>query len=65
MSSTKQTSASGGWTETDCLDVHFDEGLSMYLRKDTEVYSLREGHDKLFKKNASRAQETRYRRPLG
>jgi len=54
MSSTKQTSASGGWTETDCLDVHFDEGLSMYLRKDTEVYSLREGHDKLFKKNASR-----------
>ncbi|GAA0515689.1 hypothetical protein SAMN04488066_11570 [Halorubrum aquaticum] len=53
-SATKQTTSSGGWTETDCLDVHFDEGLSMYLRKDTEVYSVREGHDKLFKKNASR-----------
>ncbi|CDK39126.1 DrmE family protein [Halorubrum sp. AJ67] len=53
-SSTKQTTTSGGWTETDCLDVHFDDGLYMYFRKDTEVYSVREGHDKLFKKNASR-----------
>ncbi|MDS0474363.1 DrmE family protein [Natrinema sp. 1APR25-10V2] len=56
-SSTQQTTTSGGRTETDCLDVHFDDGLSMYLRKDTEVYTVREGHDKLFKKNASRLKE--------
>ncbi len=54
VSSTKQTTASSGRTETDCLNVHFDDSLSMYLRRDTEVYSMREGHDKLFKKNASR-----------
>ncbi|AQL41653.1 hypothetical protein BV210_02505 [Halorientalis sp. IM1011] len=56
-SSTHQTTTSGGQTETDCLDVHFDGGLSMYLRKDTEVYTVREGHDKLFKKTASRLKE--------
>jgi hypothetical protein len=56
-SSTQQTTTSGGRTETDCLDIHFDDGLSMYLRKNTEVYTVREGHDKLFKKNASRLKE--------
>ncbi|KAB7518820.1 DrmE family protein [Halosegnis rubeus] len=56
-SSTQQTSTSGGRTESNCLDVHFDDGLSMYLRRDTEAYTVREGHDKLFKKNASRLKE--------
>ncbi|MFA9503770.1 DrmE family protein [Natrinema sp. H-ect1] len=56
-SSTHQTTTSGGRTETDCLDVHFDDGLSMHLRKGTEIYTVREGHDKLFKKNASRLKE--------
>ena len=56
-SSTQETTTSGGRIETDCLDVHFDDGLSMYLRKDTEVYTVREGHNKLFKKNASRLKE--------
>ena len=53
----RQTTTSGGQTETDCLDVHFDDGLSMFCRKVTEVYTLREGHDKLFKKNASRLKD--------
>ena len=52
--STIQTSTSGGRTEVDCLDVQFTDGLSMYLRKASEVYTVREGHNKLFKKNASR-----------
>ena len=56
-SSTQQTTTSDGRTETDCLDVHFEDGLSVYLRKDTRVYTVREGHDKLFKKNASRLKE--------
>ena len=56
-SSKQQTATSSGWTETDCLNVHFEDGLSMYLRKNTEVYTVREGHDKLFKKNASRLKE--------
>ncbi|PSP37992.1 hypothetical protein BRC71_08450 [Halobacteriales archaeon QH_7_65_31] len=56
-SSTSQTTTSGGWTETDLLDVHFDDGLSMYLRRDSELHTVREGHDKLFKKNASRLKE--------
>ena len=56
-SSTQQTPTTGGRTETNCLDVHFDDGLSMYLRRDTEVHTVREGHDKLFKKNASRLKE--------
>ncbi len=56
-SSTQRTTTSGGRTETGCLDVHFGEGLSMYLRKGTEVYTMREGHNKLFKKNASRLKE--------
>lgn len=56
-SSSKQTTTSGGRIESDCLDVYFEDGLSMYLRKDTEVYSVREGHNKLFKKNASRLKQ--------
>lgn len=56
-SSTQQTTTSGGRTETDCFNIHFDDGLSMYLGKNTEVYTLRKGHNKLFKKNASRLKE--------
>lgn len=56
-SSTTHRPDSGGRTEKDCLDVHFEGGLSMYLRKNTEVYTVRDGHDKLFKKSASRLKE--------
>ncbi|WP_128081373.1 DrmE family protein [Haloferax sp. ATB1] len=56
-SSTQQTTTAGGRIEIDCLNVLFDDGLSMYLRKDTKVFTTREGHDKLFKKSASRLKE--------
>ena len=55
--STSRTSKASGRTEVDCLNVHFKQGLSMYLRKKNEVYTVWEGHNKLFKKNASRLKE--------
>lgn len=56
-SSSERTSGGGGRTVSDCLDLHFVDGSSMYLEPGDRIYTVREGHDKLFKKRASRVEK--------
>lgn len=46
-----------GREESDCVELHFDDGSAMILRRTDEVHTIRRGHDKLFKKRADRIEE--------
>ena len=51
-----RTHSTGGYgrTEDDCVEVQFADGSGMYLKPRDEIHTIRAGHDKLFKKPASR-----------
>lgn len=40
--------------EDDCIKVRFEDGSTMTLRPRDEVHTIREGHDKLFRKQATK-----------
>lgn len=58
FSSTGNATTDGGRTETGCVHLQFTEGSSMFLRERDKVHTIREGHDKLFKKDASKIEPT-------
>lgn len=55
--SSSSTPSGGTRTEDDCISLHFVDRTVMYLRKRDRVHTIREGHNKLFQKPASRIKE--------